>query len=267
MDAIEAHYGRPGLIERVKEDVRESGLDPDALDQTDLSKMDQFHVGGADATDRLARLAELQATDRVLDLGSGIGGPSRYLAANFGCHVTGLDLTDEYCRVASRLATATGLADRVSYQKGDATRTPFEDAGFDVVWTQHASMNIENKPGLYREIFRVLKPGGRLAVHDILSGEGEVRYPVPWASRPELSFLTSEKEMRRALEDMGFRNVVLQDVTPEGIEALKRMMSTAASPGFGVRTLIGPEFPAMLANLVDNFQRGACCLIQAIYIK
>lgn len=265
MNVVEAHYAEPGLVERVREALRHSGLNPDSLNQSDLAKLDQFHVGGLDATNALASLAGIRETERVLDLGSGVGGPSRHLASAFGCHVTGLDLTDEYCQVADMLARATGLSHLVAYQKGDALHAPFDDATFDVVWTQHAAMNIEDKRGLYREIFRLLKPGGRLAIHDIVAQTGELRYPVPWASRADFSFLISEQDMESALAAEGFRNIVSQDVTKEGIEALRHVAGKAASPGFGLRTLMGPEFPVMIANLIANLQSGACRVVHGTY--
>lgn len=265
MNVVEAHYAQPGLVERVREALRESGLDPDKLNQSDLARLDHFHIGGAAATDALAQLAGIRHTDRVLDLGSGIGGPSRHLASTIGCRVTGLDLTDEYCHVATMLARSTGFSHLVDYQQGDALLTPFEDSTFDAVWTQHASMNIEDKRGLYREISRLLKPSGRLAVHDIVAGTGEVRYPVPWASRPDFSFLISEQEMHAALAAEGLRNIISQDVTQGGVEALRKVAANASLPGFGLRTLIGPEFPVMAANLIANLQSGACRVVQAVF--
>jgi ubiquinone/menaquinone biosynthesis C-methylase UbiE len=265
MNIVEAHYAQPGLLERVRTALLASGLNPDQLEQADLAKFDQFHVGGLDATNRLARMAAIRRSDRVLDLGSGTGGPSRHLAATLGCHVTGLDLTTEFCEVATMLARSTGLSHLLSYRQGDALRSPFEDGSFDVVWTQHASMNIEDKGALYREIFRLLKPGGRLALHDVLAGTGAVRYPVPWARRPELSFLISGEGMKSALEAAGFRELALDDVTREGTEALRQVAARAGGPGLGIQTFMGPEFPGMVANLVANLDGGACRLVQATY--
>lgn len=265
MNRVEAHYAEPGLLERVREALRQSGLDPDRLEQADLTALDQFHVGGLDATDELARVAEIRQSDRVLDLGSGIGGPSRHLAATLGCHVTGLDLTEAYCQIATMLARSTGLSHLVSYRQGDALAIPFEAGVFDVVWTQHAAMNIENKSALYREMFRVLKPGGRLALHDIVAGSGPVCFPVPWARHRELSFLIAAPDMRAALEAAGFRELAWRDVTNEGIEALRRIVKRAGSPGLGIQTVMGSGFPLMVGNLKANLENGACLLVQAAY--
>jgi len=267
MNPVEAHYAQPGLMERLHQALAESGLNPEQLRQADLAKLDHFHVGGLDATDALIRLAHIQPTDLVLDLGSGIGGPSRHLASTVGCHVTGLDLTDEYCQIAAMLAKSTSLSHLVSYQRGDALATPFEGQSFDVVWTQHAAMNIEDKPGLYREIFRLLKQGGRLALHDVVAGNGPVLYPVPWASRPELSFLIAEQDLRTALTAAGFRHIVSQDVTSDGLDALARVAAPAGSPGFSLRTLMGDEFPVMIANLTTNLKGGTVRLVQSVYEK
>jgi ubiquinone/menaquinone biosynthesis C-methylase UbiE len=267
MNPVEAHYAKPGLLERVKQALALNGLDPEDLRQADLAKLDHFHVGGVDATDALIRLANIQPADAVLDLGSGIGGPSRRLASTVGCNVTGVDLTDEYCQVATMLASSTGLSHLVRYQRCDALATPFEDASFDVVWTQHAAMNIEDKAGLYHEIFRLLIKGGRLALHDVVAGPGIVLYPVPWASRAELSFLITEADMQAALATAGFRHIASQDVTSEGVEALARVAARAGSPGFSLRTLMGDDFPVMIANLMTNLRSGTVRLVQAVYEK
>jgi ubiquinone/menaquinone biosynthesis C-methylase UbiE len=267
MNSVEEHYSAPGLWLRVREALKRSGLDPDHLRQADIEKLDQFHVGGLEATNQLAAAANIQASDRVLDLGSGIGGPSRHLAASVGCRVTGLDLTREYCEVATALAQSTGLAHLVDYQQGDALHSPFENESFNVVWTQHASMNIEDKPALYREIFRVLAPNGRLVLHDIVAGSGPVHYPVPWARDPEFSFLITEPDLKNALKDAGFRIESSIDQTKEGLEFLRQAASRPPSSGFGLATLLGPEFPSMIANLVANLDIGACRILQVVSVK
>jgi len=137
-DNITGHYGGDGEIaRRIDEQLRLSGVaDDHNLSPSDLAALDQFHVGGLAATQELARLFSPSRGSCVLDIGSGLGGPSRYLAANYGCRVIGIDITEEYCRIASVLAARMGLEDRVEYRHGDARVLLFPDETFDGAWTQ-----------------------------------------------------------------------------------------------------------------------------------
>ena len=153
----------------------------------------------------MARAVGLEKSMHVLDVGSGIGGTSHCLAEAFGCHVTGIDLTEEYCQAAEMLSARTNLKHLVDFYQGDATKLPFDDQSFDVIWTEHVAMNIPEKLRLYKEMYRVLKSGGTLAIYDVLAGPfGDVLFPVPWARTSESSFLVEPAELRKLLVDAGF---------------------------------------------------------------
>ncbi|MBV8536418.1 MAG: class I SAM-dependent methyltransferase, partial [Alphaproteobacteria bacterium] len=158
--AVAAHYGRKDLGAALLEALAASGKDISRLTPDDLAPVDEFHTGQRGATMRLAELAKVTGGERVLDVGSGIGGPSRYLAQKFGCQVTGIDLTPEFVAVATMLAERTGLAGtaagQVTYRQGNALDLPVAEASFDLVWSQNAAMNIADRDRLYREMRRVL---------------------------------------------------------------------------------------------------------------
>ena len=185
---VEANYTRGGLQQAVLDAIVADGYDPDDLDPEALAPAEEFHTFGRAATVALAEAASITADDRVIDVGSGLGGPARYLARVHGCHVVGVDLTQELCDVAADLTRRVGLSDRVEIRQGDALALPFPDGSFDVAWTQHVSMNIADKAGFYAEMRRVLRPGGRLAFFDLLSGPDQpIHFPVPWAEDPASS--------------------------------------------------------------------------------
>lgn len=265
---VQEHYAHRDLATAIFAALTAAGKDPDNLRPEDLAPVDEFHIRGRQATLDLARLARLNETMHILDVGSGVGGPSRRLALEFGCRVTGLDLIAEYCRVAQILTDRLGLADRISYRQGNALDMPFDDASFDVVWTQHTAMNIPDKPQLYAEIWRVLRPGGSLAIDDVLAGSGgPVHFPVPWAREPSISFLASPDEMRLLLEEVGFEILSWRDTTGLGREWFRtvrqKMQDKGPSP-LGIHVLLGPDFQAMIRNLVRNLEENRIALIEIL---
>ncbi len=193
-ERVKAHY-TPGSAESLADAfdraLRSWGKEGATLTPGDLAPIDQFHVGGEAATLALAALAGVGATTRVLDVGGGFGGPARTLATRYGCAVTVLDLTEAYCTVGEMLTARCGLSDHVVFRQGDALALPFPDTTFDLVWTQHSSMNIADKRQFYAETYRVLRPGGYLALYEIMAGpQAPLHYPVPWARDATISFLS-----------------------------------------------------------------------------
>ena len=198
----------------------------------------------------------------MLDAGSGLGGPSRYLAEAFDCDVTGVDLAPDYVAIASLLAKRAGLEEKVRYQVGDLMRLPFENASFDLVWTQHVVMNIRDRNGLYREFWRVLKPGRTFAFYDVLAGDnGEApHYPVPWAETPDFSTLLTEAETRAALTSAGFDLTLWNDVTEEAFEWLPQQQQSAPL-AIGPGMVVGARMAGMVANFGRNLAEGRTRLV------
>jgi ubiquinone/menaquinone biosynthesis C-methylase UbiE len=205
---VSKHYSRGNLLERLNMALVEDGIDPDLAQIETLAPYDQFHGRGLEATEEIADLLDIAAIDRILDIGSGIGGPARYMANRFGCQVTGIDLTADFCDVARHLTQLLGLHDRVKFELGNALAMPFADGSFDGAYSMNVSMNIADKAGLYREIHRVLEPGAWLLLSEIAKGTGEdPDYPTPWANSARTSFLSTPEETLRGLDDAGFEVV------------------------------------------------------------
>ena len=266
--AVAEHYKQRALGDAILAALQAAGKDVDHLTPDDLAPVDEFHSGGRNATVRLAQLAHINGSDRVLDVGCGIGGPSRYLASTFGCQVTGLDFTAEFIALAAMLAQRTRLADKVTYRQGDALDLPFADAGFDVVWSQNAAMNIADRDRLYGEMRRVLAPAGRLALQEIAAGPGgEPYYPARWANDKSISFLSTPQATRAALERIGLRVVAWQDTTAEALEqqiARTKALESGSLPPLGLHILIGEAFPTVTKNMLRNLQEERLTLFNAV---
>jgi SAM-dependent methyltransferase len=267
---VETHYTRSVIGETILAALKAAGKDIEHLTIEDLAPVDEFHSRRRLATVELATMLAPGARDHVLDIGSGIGGPSRYLAATFGCRVTGLDLTAEFCRVAADLARRTGLDQRVDYRQGDATAMPFPDASFDLAWLQNAAMNIADRARLYGEIRRVLKPRGRFALQDVTAGPGGTpHYPVPWARDRAISFLVSPEATRAQLEASGFRILAWEDKTDTALAEIQaeraRLKANPAPPSvLGIQLILGVDFGAMMKNSARNLEERRTGLINAV---
>ena len=253
---VAEHYARGDVGAAIIAALEAAGKDVSRLSLDDLAQVDEFHARGRAATVELMAALGLSAGMRVLDVGSGVGGPSRYVAATYGCHVVGIDLTEEFCRAAALLSERAGLGDRTEYRPGDALATPFADGAFDAAYTQHVAMNIADKAGLYAEVSRVLKPGARFGIYDLLQGDGgEVLYPVPWARDPATSFVVRPGELRALLEAAGFDVVSWRDTAAEArlwLEQMHARMAEPDPPPNTLRLLFGDEAQAMVQNLSRN---------------
>ena len=269
-DKVAAHYTGLDRTRVVLDALRAAGKDPDHLTVDDLAPVDEFHIRGRQATVELGRALRLGADQHVLDVGSGIGGASRYFATAYGARITGLDLTPEYCRLATRFAGSTGLADRLDYRQGSALAMPFADASFDAAYTQHVAMNIADKPALYAEIARVLKPGAPFGIYDVLQGPGgEVVYPTPWANDRTTSFLATPDALRHLLEAAGLRTESWRDTTAAGRAFFATALARSAASGpppLGLHLLL-PDFRARAENMLRNLAEARLAVIEIVCRK
>ena len=257
IDPVVAHYSGSGsLADIIAEGLQRAGKDLNKLTTVDLATVDEFHIRGRKATMELAEQLMLTEDARVLDIGSGLGGPARTLAEAYGCHVTGLDLTQAFCDAAQVLSEWVNLGGRVALQQGDATNLPFADDQFDAAMTIHVAMNISAKDKMYEQAKRVLKPGGIFAVYDVLQGEGgDVLFPVPWAREPSISHLATPDEMESLLAGAGLKVADVQDSTSESqswFEAIVAQMAQSGPPPVTAQVFLGSDFPEMRRNQVRN---------------
>jgi len=261
-DAVREHYTPAGLTERLNAVL---GPETRPLTPQQLGALDQFHTRGLAATADLAKLVGITAHMSVLDIGSGIGGPARFLAATYGCRVTGVDLSESFVEAARYLTARTGQSDLVSFQVANALELPFGDGTFDVVLLQHVAMNIADRASLYREIRRVLKSGGRFAMFDVVLNGGEPHYPVPWARTAQTSFLLTANATREVIEQAGFRQLVSQDDTEAAKEFFAQLRASGPPPTPNLGVVMGPDFPQLAGNLGRSLMEGRLGVLTAVF--
>jgi ubiquinone/menaquinone biosynthesis C-methylase UbiE len=272
--SINDHYSQSDLAAKITSALERAGKKIDTLTRDDIASMDEFHIRGRDATRELARLANLQSKNKVLDLGCGVGGPARTLAAEFGCSVTGVDLVEEYCRTAEIMTDRVGLSDRVVFHHGDIMAMPFETDSFDIAWSQHTMMNIEDKARLLSKVHRLLRNRGYFAFYEICAGSNSpIHFPVPWAGNPEISFLVTPEELGQILKATGFMEHKWMDITRsslewfEGLLASMKARSAGASPPLGLNMLMGETTAEKTANVVRNLREDRIRVVQGVLIN
>ena len=250
--SIQTHYGADNLVDRILDALKGAGSDTDNPTVEMFNFVDQLHGGGLNSTKAQAELVGLQKDMRVLDAGCGVGGSSRYLAQTYGCQIEAIDLTPEFVDTAARLNKLVGLDDRISVRQSSVTDLPFEDQSFDLVWCQNVTMNVEDKPGMFAEAYRVLVPGGRYTLSHAAQGPaGEPYFPLPWAREPSYSFLGTPEDVLGWLEEAGFK------LTENRRELGSPGSSTTRQANeLGPTTIMGADMPERQANAARSGKEG-----------
>ena len=270
---VKDHYNSDNLTENIKNALIRAGKDLSSLDPKDISIIDQLHVGGAPASIKLLKKAGLGADEFVLDAGCGIGGSSRLMAQLFNCRVTGVDLAQKFIEAADFLTQCTGLDSKTRFKQGSILELDFADNTFDAVLCQHVLMNIEDKRAAVKEFFRVLKPGGKLILHEVTKGSDvKIEFPVPWASQSSISFLQPWDILAEILETRGFKTLIYSDESDAALSWQEMAKKAAEKRVFNIRNLgpglvFGENAQFFPENMYNNLKNNAVCLIESIQEK
>jgi SAM-dependent methyltransferase len=270
--SVSDHYQNSGLLAAIRSGIAAMGKTASTITIDDLAPVDEFHIGGRRSTEELFRQIEPVATDHLLDIGCGLGGPARFAADRYQCRVSGIDLTLDYVETGATLCQWLGLSDRVLLYHANALSIPFADGTFSAAYMLHAGMNIEDKVRLFSEVARVLQVRARFAIYDVMRiGEGELRYPLPWATTPEANAVATPDQYRNALRAAGFellseRN--RRDFALTYFARLKSKMATADGPGpLGLHTLMGERRQRQVPNMIENISNGLIAPFEMIAQK
>jgi len=270
--AVTEHYLHGDLLNAIQAAIAELGKSIDSISIEDLAPVDEFHIGGRQATEHFIGQLKLSEQDHVLDVGCGLGGASRYVAKRYNNQVTGIDLTEEYVETGNALCAWVKLDEHISLHQGSALSMPFQDKTFDGAYMMHVGMNIHDKAQLFKEIYRVLRPGASFGVYDVMRNrEGELTYPVPWATEKSTSNLAAPYQYRHALENAGFvvsRENNRRDFALDFFKRLREKVESGSglSP-LGLHTLMKESTTVKIKNMIRNITEEYLAPVEIIAQK
>ena len=268
---IAQHYSAYDVLARIRDGLRAMGHDPDHISPDVLKPVDEFHIGGAEATRALLDKLALRPDMDILDIGCGIGGPARAIANTIDADVVGIDLTPPFVETATALSAMCGMSERVRFEVASATSLPFAERCFDVATLLHVGMNIPDKAAVFREAERVLRPGGVFAVYDVMrTGETPLSYPVPWAETEDLSALEPPETYRNAAAEVGLILEAEENRRAIALDFFARVRAQAATATpapLGLHLLMGPTVGTKTANMIAAIKAEAIAPVQMLFRK
>jgi len=269
---VSKHYTHGNLIAAVEGGIASLGKTVESVTVDDLAPVDEFHIGGRQASEEFLGQLDLTPEKQVLDVGCGLGGAARFVASRYGCHVTGIDLTPEYVETAKRLCAWVGLDNRISLHQGSALAMPFADRAFDRAYMLHVGMNIEDKAKLCAEVERVLRANSLFGIYDVMkTGDGDLTFPVPWATTAESSALAKPSQYREALEKAGFTVIAERNRRDFALAFFDQLRAKTAAAGgpppLGLHILMGRNTPDKLRNMIENVSSGRIAPVEMIARK
>lgn len=270
--SVSDHYLHGNLLNAIADALPALGKTIENVTIEDLAPVDEFHIGGRLATDNLLGQLSFPEQCQVLDVGCGIGGAARYVASKLKNKVTGIDLSPEYIETGKVLCGWLGLEDRITLEKGSALSMPFQDSMFDGGYMLHVGMNINDKDSLFSEIHRVLNSGASFGVYDVMRQmDGELTYPVPWATESSTSKLSTPAQYKRALINAGF--VILNENNRRdfALEFFKIIRAKAEAnggpPPLGLHTLMQHSTAEKTKNMIENIAAGYISPVEIVARK
>lgn len=271
-NSVSEHYTHGSLIDAIRSAIGTLGKSIDTLTVDDLAPVDEFHVGGRRASEDFLSQLSLSPDHHVIDIGCGLGGAARFVASRFGCQLTGMDLTNEYIETGRVLSSWVGLDDRIALHQGSALSMPFGDGAFNAAYMLHVGMNIEDKAQLFSEAYRVLQPGSKFGVYDVMqTGKGDLTYPMPWATTAATSAVSAPAQYRAALEAAGFAIVNernRRDFALDFFDQLRAKTQAAGGPPpLGLHILMGHNTPDKIQNMISNISAGRIAPVELIAQK
>jgi ubiquinone/menaquinone biosynthesis C-methylase UbiE len=271
MQHIHKYYSPNDLYDSILHGLDQIGKELSRLTIDDLQPVDEFHIRGDTATRELIELANFTSDMHILDVGCGVGGSTRRLSHETGCCVTGIDLSDQYIDAAERLTQLLNMQERVRFNAASALELPFEENSFDGAWSIQMGMNIEDKLSWLKEVYRVIKPGGRAVFYEVCGNRNTpVYFPVPWAQNSSMSFLVPPEAFREVFEAAGFDVDVWNDKTDLAQKAFAHMTEPQGEPDLpelGVHLLVGNDILTKAYNLHRNLDEQRVSLIETVVVK